>query len=150
MILFLKRIFNINKQEIKGGNNLSQVCVIGIYVPNIQKAIDFYTTVLGFEVNKQYGNKIVTLVNGNLPIVLEESEKFSYNANSNTTGVALGLKTEDIEHTVKMLKEHKVDFILDEPTKCPPGKYISFRDPFGNVLEYLQFDVEGTDPSMHQ
>jgi lactoylglutathione lyase len=119
---------------------LSQVCVIGIYVPNIQKAIDFYTTVLGFEVNKQYGPKIVTLVHGDLPIVLEESENSSYNAATQTSGVVLGLKTEDINQTVKQLKEHEVDFIIDEPTKCPPGKYISFRDPFGNVLEYLQFD----------
>ena len=119
---------------------MSQVCVIGIYVPDIQKAIDFYTTVLSFEVNKQYGSKIVTLVHGDLPIVLEELEEFTYNANNNTSGVVLGLKTKNIEQTVKMLKEHKVDFILDEPTKCPPGKYISFRDPFGNVLEFLQFE----------
>lgn len=32
---------------------MAQVCVIGIYVPDIQKAIDFYTNVLGFEVNNQ-------------------------------------------------------------------------------------------------
>jgi lactoylglutathione lyase len=119
---------------------MSQICVIGIYVPDIQKAIDFYTTVLGFKINKQYGPKIVTLVHGELPIVLEESEQSSYNANTGTSGVVLGLKTENINHTVNLLKEHKVDFIIDEPTKCPPGKYISFRDPFGNVLEYLQFD----------
>ena len=37
---------------------MTQVCVIGIYVPDIQKAVDFYTNVLGFEVNKQYGPKI--------------------------------------------------------------------------------------------
>lgn len=119
---------------------MSQVCVIGIYVPNIQEAIEFYTTVLGFEVNKKYGPKIVTLVHGDLPIVLEESERASYIGNTKTSGVVLGLKTEDINHTVDLLKEHKVDFIVEEPTKCPPGKYISFRDPFGNVLEYLQFD----------
>lgn len=119
---------------------MSQVCVITIYVPHLQIAIDFYTTVLGFEVNKQYGPKIVTLVHGELPIVLQESEHSSNHATSNNSGVVLGLKTEDIDHTVKMLKEHKVDFIIDEPTPCPPGKYIIFRDPFGNVLEYLQFD----------
>ncbi|WP_396021191.1 VOC family protein [Bacillus sp. S/N-304-OC-R1] len=54
--------------------------------------------------------------------------------------MVLGLKTEDINYTVKLLKEHNVEFILEEPTKCPPGKYIRFKDPFGNVLEYLQFD----------
>jgi lactoylglutathione lyase len=119
---------------------MSHVCVIGIYVPNIQEAIDFYTTVLGFKVNKEYSPKIVTLVHGDLPIVLEESDMSLYLENTKPSGVVLGLKTEDINNTVDLLKEHKVDFIVDEPTKCPPGKYISFRDPFGNVLEYLQFD----------
>lgn len=119
---------------------MSQVCVIGIYVPNIQEAIHFYTTVLGFEVNKQYGPKIVTLVHGDLPIVLEESEKSSYNQDSYTPGVVLALKTEDINHTVEKLKEHNVQFIMEDPTVCPPGKFISFKDPFGNVLEYIQFD----------
>ncbi|MFX3675174.1 MAG: VOC family protein [Paenisporosarcina sp.] len=119
---------------------MSQVCVIGIYVPNIQEAIHFYTTVLGFEVNKQYGPKIVTLANGDLPLVLEETEKASYNPESKTSGVVLALQTDDINDTVNKLKEHNVDFVVGEPTACPPGKFVSFRDPFGNVLEYLQFD----------
>ncbi|MFJ6211514.1 VOC family protein [Lysinibacillus sp. NPDC092081] len=117
---------------------MSQVCVISIYVPSIEKAIDFYTTVLGFEVNKQYGPKIVTLVYGNLPLVLEES-KNAKSIPKNSFGVVLALKTEDIYQTVNMLKEHNVEFIADVPMDCPPGKVISFRDPFGNVLEYLQF-----------
>ncbi|WP_108668799.1 VOC family protein [Peribacillus acanthi] len=121
---------------------MSQVCVIGIYVPDLQKAIQFYTTVLGFEVHKQYGSKIVTLVHGELPIVLEESEVSSFNENPIPSGVVLGLKTEDIYQTVNRLREHNVDFIVEQPADCPPGKYISFRDPFGNVLEYLQFMKE--------
>ncbi|MEK5215892.1 VOC family protein [Psychrobacillus sp. FSL H8-0487] len=48
--------------------------------------------------------------------------------------------TEDIYEKVQFLKEREVNFVIDEPTNCPPGKYISFRDPFGNVLEYLQFE----------
>ena len=117
---------------------MSQVCVISIYVPNIEKAIEFYTTVLGFEVNKQYGPKIVTLIHGDLPLVLEESNE-SKSIPKDFSGVVLALKTDDIHHTVKKLKEHNVEFIADEPMDCPPGKVISFRDPFGNVLEYLQF-----------
>lgn len=119
---------------------MSQVCVISIYVPDIQKAIDFYKDVLGFEVEKQYGEKIATLKHGDLPLILEESEYSSCNPESKPAGVVLALKTDDIYHTVKLLNEHKVDFIVAEPTECPPGKFISFRDPFGNVLEYLQFD----------
>jgi len=117
---------------------MSQVCVISIYVPNIEKAIDFYTVVLGFKVNKQYGPKIVTLIHGDLPLVLEETKK-SKSIPKDTLGVVLALKTEDIHQTVNKLKDHNVEFITDEPMDCPPGKVISFRDPFGNVLEYLQF-----------
>lgn len=50
--------------KIRGDKMSSQVCVISINVPNLNEAIDFYTHTLGFEVNKQYGPKIVSLVHG--------------------------------------------------------------------------------------
>lgn len=118
---------------------MTQVCVIGIYVPNMKEAIQFYTNVLGFKINKEYGPKIVTLAHGELPIVVEESEQASYKSKE-AGGVVLTLKTDDIFETLSNLKEHDVEFIIEEPADCPPGKYISFRDPFGNVWEYLQFD----------
>ncbi|PLS17252.1 VOC family protein [Bacillus sp. M6-12] len=118
---------------------MSQVCVIGVYVPDIQEAVNFYTAVLGFKVNKQYTPKIVSLLHGEVPIVLEEAESASFNPGENVSGVVLALKTEDIHQTVKKLREHNVEFVMEEPADCPPGKFISFRDPFGNILEYLQF-----------
>lgn len=117
---------------------MTQVCVISIYVPDMKEAVEFYTGVLGFEVNKEYGSKIVTLVHGELPIVLEEMENTGYDKAS--SGVVLTLKSDDIHRSLATLKEHDVELIIGEPTDCPPGKYISFRDPFGNVWEYLQFN----------
>ncbi|WP_242269037.1 VOC family protein [Bacillus cereus group sp. BfR-BA-01352] len=119
---------------------VNQVCVISIYVPNLNKAIDFYTNTLGFELNKQYEPNIASLVHGELPIILEANDNTTFNQDNKITGVVLGLRTEDIYETVKFLKDKEVEFIVDEPTNCPPGKYISFRDPFGNILEYLQFE----------
>ncbi|MGN1387821.1 MAG: VOC family protein [Bacillus sp. (in: firmicutes)] len=118
---------------------MNQVCVISIYVPNLAKAIDFYENVLGFTVEKQYGEKIAALNNGELPLILEESVSSVCNPESKPAGVVLALKTNDIFQTVNELTEHKVDFIVAEPADCPPGKFISFKDPFGNVLEYVQF-----------
>ncbi|MDN4606153.1 VOC family protein [Sporosarcina highlanderae] len=117
---------------------MTQVCVISIYVPDMQKAVEFYTGVLEFEVNKEYGTKIVTLVHRGLPIVLEEMENAGYHEMS--SGVVLTLKTDDIHQSLALLKEHEVELVIGEPADCPPGKYISFRDPFGNVWEYLQFN----------
>lgn len=116
----------------------SEVCVISIYVPNLKKAIDFYTNILGFKLSKQYNPKLASLVHGELPIILEENDNATYN--QDISGVVLGLRTEDIYEKVKFLKAREVNFVIDEPTDCPPGKYISFRDPFGNILEYLQFE----------
>ena len=96
----------------------NQVCVISIYVPDLNKAIDFYTNTLGFELDKQYGPRIATLVHGELPIVLEENHHAADHQEPKNTGIVLGLRTENINETVKFLKEKEVNFIIDEPT--PP------------------------------
>jgi lactoylglutathione lyase len=113
---------------------MAQVCVISIYVSDMEKALDFYGGVLGFEVSKRYGEKIVSLVHEGLPIVLEEHEEVS-----GGSGIVIALKTDDIFKTAENLKVRGVELLIPEPADCPPGKYISFRDPFGNTLEYLQF-----------
>ena len=119
---------------------INQVCVISIYVPDLKEAIDFYTSTLGFELNKQYGTNIASLVNGDLPIILEENTNTISIQDQKASRVVLGLRTDNIYETVKFLKEKDVNFIKEEPTDYPPGKFISFSDPFGNILEYLQFE----------
>ena len=79
-------------------------------------------------------------MHGELPIILEEHNQTTFNEDRKTSRVVLGLQTDNIFATVKSLKEKNVNFIIEEPTDCPPGKYISFTDPFGNILEYLQFE----------
>ncbi|MBD8036364.1 VOC family protein [Solibacillus sp. A46] len=119
---------------------MNNVCVISIYVPDLKEAIDFYTSTLGFELNKQYGANIASLVNGDLPIILEENTNTISIQDQKASRVVLGLRTDNIYETVKFLKDKDVNFIIEEPTDCPPGKFISFSDPFGNILEYLQFE----------
>lgn len=119
---------------------MSQICIVSIYVPDLKAAIDFYTNTLGFELQKQYGPNIASLVNDELPLILEESPNTTANEEPNSSRVVLALKTEDIYDTVIRLKDGGVRFVIDEPTNCPPGKYISFNDPFGNTLEYIQFE----------
>ena len=116
----------------------NQICVVSLYVPNLQQAVEFYTNTLNFEVNQYYGENIVSLQNGNLPFILEEKQG-EFTADIKPFGVVLALQTQNIEDTLAHLKSKKVQFIVDEPTNCPPGKFISFTDPFGNIIEYLQF-----------
>lgn len=114
---------------------MAQACVISIYVKDMNEALDFYGEVLGFEVNKRYGASIVSLVHEGLPIVLEEREQQA----AGGSGIVLGLQTADIYQTSQELRDRGVELLMPEPADCPPGKYISFKDPSGNTLEYLQF-----------
>ncbi|TYS52201.1 VOC family protein [Bacillus infantis] len=132
-----REYFAVNK---KGEALMAQLCAIGIYVPDLTKAVRFYTEVLDFEVNKQYGPKIVSLAHGELPIILEETEGAGYIERKEAAGPVLVLQTENLENEVVRLKSKGADFVIEEPAACPPGRYISFSDPFGNRLEYLQFD----------
>ena len=116
----------------------NRICVVSIYVPNLQQAVEFYTNTLNFDVNQYYGEKIVSLQNGNLPFILEEKQGELSNK-VKPFGVVLALQTQNIEETLTHLKSKNVQFIVDELTNCPPGKFISFTDPFGNIIEYLQF-----------
>ena len=52
---------------------LNQICVIMIKVRDLKSAVNFYTEVLDFKVSKHYGDKIVSLVHNDVPVVLEES-----------------------------------------------------------------------------
>ena len=118
---------------------MSQICVVGIYVPDLKKAVAFYRDVLGFEVEKEYGDSIVSLKNGDLPLILEQSDEAEVKTENGVSGVVLAISTTDIDKTLQDLIRMGVEVLTDEPMDCPPGKFIRFKDPFGNTLEYLQF-----------
>ncbi len=113
---------------------LNKICVLTVKVKDMKEAIEFYTHVLGFEVSKHYGDKIVSLVHGELPIVLEESD-IPHAGNQ----VLLGILSENIEEDFLQLKEKGITVQFDEPQPCPPGRYFIIEDPSGNQIEIIEF-----------
>ncbi|MFK3959076.1 VOC family protein [Guptibacillus hwajinpoensis] len=103
-------------------------------VSNIKEALVFYTKVLDFEVSKEYGPKIVSLVHENMPIVLEEEA-----VQSESKNVLLGIQSTNIHRDFRQLKEKGVQILSEEPQPCPPGLYFVIEDPSGNQIEILQF-----------
>ncbi|MFE8700024.1 VOC family protein [Cytobacillus sp. FJAT-54145] len=114
---------------------LNKVCVLTIKVRDLKESLEFYTNVLDFKVSKQYGEKIVSLVHNEVPIVLEEVETVGVGRNQ----VLLGILSEDIEKDFRQLKDKGVKVIFDEPMPCPPGRYFIIEDPNGNQLEIVEF-----------
>ena len=119
---------------------LSSVCVIGIYVDDMVKALEFYCEKLGFKEAERYEDGcIVRLENAGPPVILELVENTSKTEYPGYSQVVLGVETDDIEKTSEELRAKGVELLHDKPQEFVAGHVIAMRDPSGNVLELLQF-----------
>lgn len=122
---------------------MTSVCVIGIYVDNMDKAVEFYCNHLGFEEAERYdGDCIVRLHNDGPPVILEKVEKPHETKFPGFAQVVLGIETDDIDTKSRELKTKGVDFVHDEPQDFVAGRFMAMRDPSGNILELIQFKTE--------
>lgn len=119
------------------------VCVIGIYVDNMDKAVEFYCKMLGFKEAERYDDGcIVRLENEGPPVILEKVKKAGRIDNPGVSQVVLGIETDNIEQTSEKLREKGVEFLHNKPQIFVAGLVMAMRDPSGNVLELLQFNKE--------
>ena len=117
------------------------VCVIGIYVDDIDKAVEFYCEKLGFKEAQRYDDGcIVRLENEGPPVILEKVDNAGRIDYPGFSQVVLGVETDDIDKTSKDLKGKGVEFLHDSPQTFVAGHVMAMRDPSGNVLELLQFN----------
>ena len=122
---------------------MTSVCVIGIYVDDMDKAVEFYCKKLGFKEAERYDDGcIVRLENQGPPVILEKVEKAVKIEYPGHSQVVLGVETDNIEKTSEELKGQGVEFLHNKPQAFVAGHVMAMRDPSGNVLELLQFNKE--------
>ena len=133
-------------------------------VPDMQKALDFYCGVLGFEVSMEAeipsgiepmnqafgvadaGCKVCSVRKGNSCIELfefargEEGEARRPVDRGGITHIALA--TDDYQEDYDHLVAHGVRFNTP-PMGEMPARWAYGRDPFGNVIELLEHDPNG-------
>ncbi|MFX1368906.1 MAG: VOC family protein [Promethearchaeota archaeon] len=119
---------------------MTSVCVIGIYVDDIEKAVEFYCEKLGFKEVQRYDNDcIVRLENEGPPVILEKVDEPSSAKFPGHSQIVLGIETDDIDAKYQELKAKGVEFAQDEPEVFVAGRFAAMRDPAGNYLELIQF-----------
>lgn len=114
---------------------MPEICVIGVYVRDLQSAREFYCDRLGFEIAGEHGDCILQLKSGGVTFVIEEIR-------GDFPGqpcVALGIQTRDVERDMEKLREQGVTVIHDAPQPFPEGTFAACRDPDGNLVELLEF-----------
>ncbi len=112
-------------------------------VDDVEEAIAFYVSRLGFELEQQFGPAIAMLAHGDLKLwvsgpVASASRPMPDGAKPGPGGWSrFVLTVDDLESLVSKLTDDGVSF-RNEIVEGPGGKQILCKDPSGNVVELFQ------------
>ena len=127
--------------------------LINIDVPDIDRAVAFYTTALPLKVGRVFDSEFIELIGLPSPIYLLKKNSGTIPFPDGKTGrsyerhwcpVHMDFVVADIEETrLKLLAAGAVE---ESPVRSVPyGKISMYRDPFGHGLCLIQFTGRGYD-----
>ena len=123
---------------------ISNIDHLVLTVADIDKTIDFYTNILGFEV-VTFGNNRKALTFGNQKINLHQKGKeFEPKAEHPTTGSAdlCFISETDIDDVLEELKQKNIEIIegvVERTGAIGKIKSVYFRDPDLNLIEVSNY-----------
>ncbi|WP_445430364.1 VOC family protein [Chryseobacterium indoltheticum] len=123
---------------------ISNIDHLVLTVADIDKTIDFYTNILGFEV-VTFGNNRKALTFGNQKINLHQKGKeFEPKAEHPTTGSAdlCFISETDIDEVLEELKQKNIEIIegvVERTGAIGKIKSVYFRDPNLNLIEVSNY-----------
>ena len=121
---------------------MPNVCILEIKVTNMDEARAFYCDKLGFGIQSDaYLPETLVLEHEGPDLILFKSREPVEINFPDTSQSHLIFQVDDIEAIFKDWSAKGVKFYHSEPEDTPPGRYMAFQDPFGNVhglMELLQ------------
>lgn len=113
----------------------------GVKVRDVEKAMDFYTRVLGLTLMETVtiaGQNFYFVGDGSMMLEIEPAyDKERLNCDHGFGHLALTV--DDLEEYCGQLRENEVVFLL-EPSQFIPTRKISFiQDPEGNAIQIIEF-----------
>jgi catechol 2,3-dioxygenase-like lactoylglutathione lyase family enzyme len=119
-----------------------------IYVSDMDKAVRFYTEVLGLTLTNRFGNHWATVLAGKtLLIGLHPwSAKYPQPGTKGSVQIGLVCRDESIRDLASRLRTHGVE--VGGIIESGEGNYITFEDPDGNPIYVGDWDyTEEYEPS---
>ncbi|MET7335020.1 VOC family protein [Nonomuraea sp. NPDC005650] len=118
-----------------------QVAGVRYIVDDVQAAIDFYTTHLGFTLNFSAAPAFADVVRGPLRLLLSGPTSSGARATPDQTAGAgrnrIHLIVDDLDTEITRLRDAGLSFRSDVVTG-PGGRQILLADPAGNLVELFQ------------
>jgi catechol 2,3-dioxygenase-like lactoylglutathione lyase family enzyme len=112
-------------------------------VDDVEKAVDFYTTVFGFTVRTNFAPAFADVVRGNLRLLLSGPKSSAGRAMPDGRTPEPGgwnrihFIVDDIDAEIERLRAADVTF-RNEVISGPGGRQILLEDPAGNPIEVFQ------------
>lgn len=110
-------------------------------VDDVQAAIDFYTTHLGFTLNTSAAPAFADVVRGRLRLLLSGPASSGARATPDDAATAgrnrINLVVDDLEAEIHRLRSAGLSFRSDLVTG-PGGRQVLLADPAGNLIELFQ------------
>lgn len=119
----------------------------GFAVPDMTKAIEFYSGILGFSQRSQkylpYDMPLGHL-DGSFGFMLHYRDGIEpiKHRSPDSQHVVIIFKTSDLDSAIAMLKKNGVIFLQQKPQLGSLGRYMSFVDPFGYISEVIETENE--------
>jgi catechol 2,3-dioxygenase-like lactoylglutathione lyase family enzyme len=118
-----------------------QYASVRYLVTDVQTAIDFYTTHLGFELNTSAGSAFADVVRGPLRLLLSGPASSGARATPDDAATAgrnrIHLVVDDLDAEIARLRGAGLPF-RSEVVSGPGGRQILLADPDGNLVELFQ------------
>jgi catechol 2,3-dioxygenase-like lactoylglutathione lyase family enzyme len=118
-----------------------QYASVRYIVDDVQAAIDFYTTHLGFTLNTSAAPAFADVTRGHLRVLLSGPASSGARATPADAGTPgrnrIHLIVDDLDAEIDRLSNAGVSFRSD-PVSGPGGRQILLADPAGNLIEIFQ------------
>jgi predicted enzyme related to lactoylglutathione lyase len=118
---------------------MTSIAAVSIYVHELDAAVEFYSTHLGFTVSGRPAPVIVELANEGVAFVLCQASNRAKVSYPDSCATVVGFAVDDVDAALAKLSAAGVEIVTGTPQEFPGGRFIAVRDPSGNVVELLQF-----------
>ncbi|MDR2665165.1 MAG: VOC family protein [Oscillospiraceae bacterium] len=127
------------------GRGLDHICVVS---DNLDKSVDFYTRVLGFEfvMREELASQGIEIARvmykGDVVEFVRHTDRQAPRGAGDGAIELIGIAVPDVRAGAARLRELGVECLMDEPVEMPGGGFFFFRGPSGEKLELVQTDGE--------